>query len=84
MPYRIDYAPAAAKQLRKFDREIYVRIRPVIDALANDPRPSGCTMLTVEKRYRIRVGDFRIVYEIHDSRLLVLVVRIGHRSSVYR
>ena len=83
MPYRIDYAPAAAKQLRKFDREIYVRIRPVIDALANDPRPSGCTMLTVEKRYRIRVGDFRIVYEIHDSRLLVLVVGIGHRSSVY-
>ena len=84
MPYRIDYAPAAAKQLRKFDREIYVRIRPVIDALANNPRPSGCTMLTVEKRYRIRVGDFRIVYEIHDSRLLVLVVRIGHRSNVYR
>ena len=84
MHYRIDYAPAAAKQLRKFDREIYVRIRPVIDALADNPRPSGCTVLTVEKRYRIRVGDFRIVYEIHDSRLLVLVVRIGHRSSVYR
>jgi len=84
MPYRIDYAPAAAKQLRKFDREIYIRIRPVIDALADEPRPSGCTMLTVEKRYRIRVGDFRIVYEIHDSRLLVLVVRIGHRSNVYR
>ena len=84
MPYRIDYAPAAAKQLRKFDREIYVRIRPVIDALADNPRPSGCTMLTVEKRYRIRGGDFRIVYEIHDSRLLVLVVRIGHRSNVYR
>ncbi len=84
MPYRIDYAPAAAKQLRKFDRDIYVRIRPVIDALADNPRPSGCTMLTIEKRYRIRVGDFRIVYEIHDARLLVLVVRIGHRSSVYR
>ena len=84
MPYRIDYAPAAAKQLRKFDREIYVRIRPVIDALADNPRPSGCTVLTVEERYLIRVGDFRIVYEIHDSRLLVLVVRIGHRSSVYR
>ena len=84
MPYRIDYAPAAAKQLRKFDREIYVRIRPVIDALGDNPRPSGCTVLTVEKRYRIRVGDFRIVYEIHDSRILVLVVRIGHRSNVYR
>ena len=84
MPYRIDYAPAATRQLRKFDREIYVRIRPVIDALADNPRPSGCTMLTVEKRYRIRVGDFRIVYEIHDSKLLVLVVRIEHRSSVYR
>ena len=84
MPYRIDYAPAAAKQLRKFDREIYVRIRPVIDALAGNPRPSGCTVLKVEKRYRIRVGDFRIVYEIHDSKLVVLVVRIGHRSNVYR
>ena len=84
MPYRIDYAPAAAKQLRKFDREIYVRIRPVIDALADNPRPSGCTVLTVEERYLIRVGDFRIVYEIHDSKLVVLVIRIGHRSSVYR
>ena len=83
-PYRIDYAPAAAKQLRKFDREIYIRIRPVIDALAENSRPSGCTMLQIEKRYRIRAGDFRIVYVIHDSKLLVLVVRIGHRSSVYR
>jgi mRNA interferase RelE/StbE len=54
------------------------------NALACDPRPEGCKLLKVEKRYRIRVGDYRIVYEIRDEVLLVLVVRIAHRSDVYR
>ena len=84
MAYSIDLKPEASKKLNSFDKEMHRRILKAIIALADDPRPLGCTMLKVEKRYRIRVGDFRVVYEIHDSRLLVLVVRIGHRSSVYR
>ncbi|MEN6623782.1 MAG: type II toxin-antitoxin system RelE/ParE family toxin [Smithella sp.] len=84
MAYSIDLKPEASKKLNSFDKEMHRRILKAIIALAENPRPSGCAVLTVEKRYRIRVGDFRIVYEIHDSRLLVLVVRIGHRRSVYR
>ena len=84
MAYSIDLKPEASKKLNSFDKEMHRRILKAIIALADNPRPSGCAVLTIEKRYRIRVGDFRIVYEIHDSRLLVLVVRIGHRSNVYR
>jgi len=84
MAYRIEYSPTAAKQLRKLDGGAYARIRPVIDSLADDPRPGGCKILKVEKRYRVRVGDYRIVYEVRDDVLLVLVVRIAHRSDVYR
>ena len=84
MAYSIDLKPEASKKLNSFDKEMHRRTLKAIIAIADNPRPSGCTMLTVEKSYRIRVGDFRNVYEIHDSRLLVLVVRIGHRSNVYR
>ena len=53
--------------------------------LANDPRPPGCDKLAgVENLYRIRVGDYRVVYQIRDEMLLVLVVKIGHRREVYR
>ena len=84
MAYSIDLKPEASKKLNSFDKEMHRRILKAIIALAENPRPSGCTMLQIEKRYRIRVDDFRIVYEIDDSKLLVLVVRIGHRSNVYR
>mgnify|MGYP001580816136 FL=1 len=56
-----------------------------MDALAATPRPKGVKKLTgTDDLYRIRVGDYRIVYQIHDDRLIVLVVRIGHRRDVYR
>lgn len=61
------------------------RIRAAIDILANEPRPPGCIALTGETGvYRVRVGDYRIVYEVLDVRLLVHVVRVGHRRDVYR
>jgi mRNA interferase RelE/StbE len=61
------------------------RIASAIDALAGDPRPSGVTKLRgPEGFYRIRVGDYRVVYAIEDDVLLVLVVRVGHRREVYR
>lgn len=55
-----------------------------IAALADDPRPHGCEKLSALERYRIRVGDYRIVYAVEDAELVVWVVRIGHRRDVYR
>lgn len=56
-----------------------------IDDLANDPRPTGCVKLAGEEAlYRVRVGDYRILYQIHDRALLVVVIEIGHRREIYR
>ena len=83
--YRIDLSRDAAKSLSGLDRSIQTRIRSAIDALADEPRPSGSVKLAGGSgEWRIRVGDYRIVYEIHDDRLVVLVVRVAHRREVYR
>lgn len=61
------------------------RIAEAIDALASDPRPSGCRKLVgTDRVYRVRVGDYRVVCEVCDDRLLVLVIKLGHRREVYR
>ena len=60
------------------------RIDAAILALAETPRPPGCTKLTNQEAWRIRVGDYRIVYEIRDTALVVTVIEIGHRREVYR
>ena len=76
--YRIEFAPAAARQFRKLPRDAKRRLRPVIDALATDPRPQGSKKLAGEDDlYRVRAGDYRVVYAIEAAALLVLVVRVG-------
>ena len=83
--YRIELTRDAAKSLTEFDRTTQTRIRAAIDALAAEPRPPGSSKLAGGSgEWRIRVGDYRIVYEIHDGRLVVLVVRVAHRREVYR
>ena len=83
--YRIEFAPRARKKFLKLPRDVQERLRPRIDALATDPRPAGVTKLKgAEDLYRIRVGDYRIVYQIRDEALLVLVIETGHRREVYR
>ncbi len=76
---------SAAKEIeaisRKKDRQRIVR---KIRQLAEDPRPPGCQKLSGRDRYRIRQGPYRIVYSIEDDRLTVYVVKVGHRSDVYR
>lgn len=83
---RIDYSNNAAKALRKIQpQKQRKRIVEAIEALVEDPRPEGCTKLTNGGgAYRIRVGDYRIVYEILDGKISIQVVRIGHRREVYR
>jgi mRNA interferase RelE/StbE len=83
--YRIEIKRGARKQLASMAAPIAARIASTIDALAADPRPSGCRKLAgTDRLYRVRVGDYRVVYEIHDDRLLVLVIKLGHRREVYR
>ena len=74
MLYRIDFRPSANSQFWKLEKAIRDRLRPRIDGLALDPRPAGCKKLQGSaNRYRIRVGDYRIVYEIRESTLIVLL-----------
>ena len=85
MTYRITLAPAAARQLRKFDPQVCRRIQAALELLATEPRPPAATQLVGGSgEWRVRTGDYRIVYEIRDEELLVLVLRIGHRRDVYR
>ncbi|MHB1157133.1 MAG: type II toxin-antitoxin system RelE family toxin [Phycisphaerales bacterium] len=88
MSYTVELTPAAAKSLRRLQRthsDIARRIADAIDGLAAVPRPPGVKKLQGEANlWRIRVSDFRILYEIHDKRLLVLVVDMGNRRDVYR
>jgi mRNA interferase RelE/StbE len=83
--YRIEFKPSAAKSLAKLPDDLQKRIVRAVELLADDPRPPGVVKMAGDDNlWRVRVGDFRIVYEIHDGVLLVLVLRIGHRREVYR
>jgi len=81
--YRIELRPAAARALRKLDPQIRPRIQGAIALLARDPRPPAARALQGRPGFRIRVGDYRIIYTIADDVLLVVVVTIGHRRDVY-
>ena len=75
---------SVAKVLLRLPRADNRRIVGRIQALAEEPRPHGCEKLAGQESYRIRQGDYRVVYTIDDDRVIVEVVRIGHRSDVYR
>ena len=84
MTYAVEILRIAQKQLAKLDRQAQTLIIDSIRQLAADPRPSGCKKLSGRPAWRIRIGAYRVIYEIHDNRLLVLVVTIGNRKDVYR
>ncbi|MBF2004531.1 type II toxin-antitoxin system RelE/ParE family toxin [Chlorogloeopsis fritschii PCC 9212] len=85
MSYKVEILKGALKQLKKLSPELQERIQVKIDDLAIEPRPNGVKKLKgQENAYRIRVGDYRVIYEIFDDVLLVNVVEIGHRSKVYK
>ncbi|MGR7026373.1 type II toxin-antitoxin system RelE family toxin [Geodermatophilus sp. URMC 62] len=84
MTYQVRLAPAAVRQLRKLDPQGRRRVQAAIDLLADDPRPPGARQLVGGAgEWRVRTGDFRIVYDIRDRELLILVVKVGHRRDVY-
>ena len=85
MAYSILLAPPAERQLRSFAPAIQKRLVKRMKTLQHDPRPQGVKKLAGEDHlYRIREGDYRIIYTIHDDELIVLVVKIGDRKGVYR
>ncbi|MGF1514952.1 MAG: type II toxin-antitoxin system RelE/ParE family toxin [Elainellaceae cyanobacterium] len=85
MTYRIEFAKKAAKAFKTLPVQEQRRMRPKIDALAETPRPTGAVKLSGEESlYRIRVGNYRIIYAVEDKELLILVVTLGHRGGVYR
>ncbi len=83
--YEVRIARRAVNVIARLPRRDQQRIRAAIDLLADEPRPPGCTKLAGEGSvYRVRVGDCRILYEVIDARLVIHVVRVGHRRDVYR
>ena len=84
MTYEVRLAPAAVRQLRKLDPPGRRRVQAAIDLLAEDPRPPGGRQLVGGAgEWRVRTGDFRIIYDVRDEELTVLVVKVGHRRDVY-
>jgi mRNA interferase RelE/StbE len=82
--YDVALTSSAAKELKKLSGKLIARIVPRLENLASNPRPAGCKKLQGgDREWRIRVGDYRIVYIIDDAKLLVEVTRIRHRSEVY-
>jgi len=82
--YRVEVRPAALRALRKIDPGTRPRIEGAIVLLAQDPRPPASRPLRGRPGYRVRVGDYRILYTVQDNVLLVVVVTLGHRRDVYR
>ena len=84
MTYLVKIAPAAERQLHKFDPQIRRRLQAAIDLLSENPRPPKAIQLVGGVgEWRVRTGDYRIIYEIHDDQLIILVLRAGHRREIY-
>jgi mRNA interferase RelE/StbE len=83
--YTIEWRPSARKEVRRLDPSVRRRVITAIEALADDPRPPGSVTLTGSPGWRrIRIGSYRVIYDINDRALVVLVLRVGSRGSVYR
>jgi mRNA interferase RelE/StbE len=85
MAYAIQFKPAALRQFEKLSRDVQKRIAAKIADLSGNPFPAGCKRLSgVPDAWRIRAGDYRIVYQVRREVLLVLILTVGHRRDVYR
>jgi mRNA interferase RelE/StbE len=74
----------AQKELAQLPVGDYERVRDAISALAQDPRPPGCLKLTGRSGWRLRIGEYRVIYEIDDGQQVITILHIGHRRDVYR
>ena len=84
MSYTVSILRRAQKELAQLPAGAYERVRDAIFALAQNPRPAGCLKLTGRDGWRLRIGKYRIIYEIDDNQQNIIVLHIGHRRDVYR
>ena len=84
MTYRVEFTTAAAREIQKLPRRVRDRLLDAIEDLGDDPRPHGAKKLVGEKTaWRIRVGDYRVIYDVFDDVLTVTIVRAAHRREAY-
>ena len=81
--YKIEIKRSAVKEIKKLPENDLKKILGKISSLANNPRPKGCVKLSANEKFRIRVGVYRILYEIKDRLLIIIVVKVAHRKDVY-
>jgi mRNA interferase RelE/StbE len=84
MSYSVLIVPSALKSLKKLPESIKNLIDIKLNSLSENPRPPGCKKLIADDAWRVRIGDYRVIYEIHDEKITVIVVKIGNRKDVYR
>ena len=82
--YKLRFRSSVSKDLRRLPAKDVAKLLRVIQSLAENPRPPGSEKLSGQERYRVRQGNYRVVYEIFDDELLVIVVKVGHRRNIYR
>ena len=82
--YKVLIKLSAIKELNKIPKKELLKITDRIQTLSKDPRPTGCEKLTAQNAYRIRQGSYRIIYTIEDDKLIVIIIKVGHRRDVYR
>jgi mRNA interferase RelE/StbE len=82
--YEVEFVKSAQKELNKLPKQISLRIAKAVYKLSTDPRKGNVRPMVGTKSWRLRVGDYRVVYDILDNRLTILVIRIRHRREVYR
>ncbi|MFQ5419608.1 MAG: type II toxin-antitoxin system RelE/ParE family toxin [Anaerolineae bacterium] len=84
MPYQLQIIRRAQKELSRLPALEYERVRDAIRGLTQEPRPVGCKKLTGREGWRLRVGRYRVLYDIDDNALVITIRHIGHRRDVYR
>ncbi len=84
MSYSIQILRRAQKELAQLPKQEYERIKEAVQNLSQDARPSGCKKLTGREGWRLRVGDYRVLYEIDDAQNKLTILHIGHRRDVYK
>jgi mRNA interferase RelE/StbE len=82
--YKIIFRKSVAQDMRRIPNRDLRRILATIDSLSEEPRPLGVERLSGQEKYRVRQGNYRIIYEINDKEVIVIVVKVGHRKDVYR
>lgn len=83
MVYSLDFSKHALKELEKINEPFYSNIKQAIFNLSENPRPNGCKKLKGRDGYRIRIGNYRVIYDIFDTKLIIEIVALGHRKDIY-